>query len=192
MTAASTRAKRQETRAALEAMTGRQRPAERAAHGVHAEGPGHAVGRDVVVENGVVGRMEDRVAEAEQDGGRRQGPVARRHGDEDGADAERGEAERQDLGGTDAVDDEAGRGLGHGGDREEHGHDQRQLGVGDVERFTQPGKEGRQHRVEEMAPAMRGADHADDPDVALEPEGRPVHAARCLLCPCMVFYDGSG
>jgi hypothetical protein len=74
----------------------RERPAEAAGDAVHAERVTKARGVDLAVEQGVVDRMEDAVADAGDDGEQHQHRVARARREAEGCGGEQRDAAEQD------------------------------------------------------------------------------------------------
>jgi hypothetical protein len=82
---------------------------------------------------------------------------------------------------AEAVDHEARERLAHAGDHEEHHHRGAHLREGEPEVAHQPGKERRQHEVEESARRVREADQRDDLRVVaqvVDDGGRGGHSGK--------------
>ena len=130
---------------------------------------------DVAVQQGEVGRVEDRVAGPGRRGGQEQHGVARRGGENQARRTEQPHARHQHPPRAEAVDDEAGGRLAEAGDGEEHGREQARLGEAQAEVAHQPGEQRRDHQVEEMRDAVAEAYDGDGFDFAAFGGGCGAH-----------------
>ena len=115
-------------------------------------------GLDLAIEQGVVDRMEDAVADPGDDREADEHRVARAGGEAEGSDSEQREAAEQDRPRPEAVDDEARQRLHRARNDEEDGEHEAELGVADVERVLQEEEQRRQQQLVEVADAMGQAD----------------------------------
>ena len=138
----------------------RCRRAEMTREGVHAEGAAHARGRDRRGEDGVIGRMEDAVADCRHRDETEHDREGGREADQPEAEGDDDQPRRQHQPGAEAIDQEADRHLADGGGGADHGHHDAELGIADVEGVFQKRKQRRQRQPVEMAHEMAGADQA--------------------------------
>ena len=157
-----------------------------------AESARHERGRDAVAQDGVVGRVEDAVADAGQYGQRQQHRIGRRqaHGTH-GAGQQQGAADQHAVG-TPAVDQHAGHRLRQAGCGEEQRHQQAELGVGDVQRHLEQRKQRRQHQMRKMAAEMADADQPDGPNIAAGAGCGCRHATSSDALALARHYAGNG
>ena len=155
----------------------RHRRSEHAGKSMYREGLADTVGRDMVREQGIVGRVVDRVADAGEREHRHHDPVRIDQADDD----ECGGADRQPADQKDAraqpVDQEPGRCLQRGRHDVEGGEGKADLGVADVIIGAHEWQQRRQQQDVIMRDEMRRADRADDARVWRAARG---HQFRCL------------
>ena len=146
----------------------RQRPAQATCDAVHAVGMAEPRRADLAVEQRVVGRVKDAVADAPDDGETGQHPVAGADRVTECRNAEQRQPAEKNRPWAEAVDDETRQRLHRTGDDEENRHQKAQLGIADVKLFLQPGKKRRQQQLAEMAERMGQADQSDDTGIAAQ------------------------
>ena len=115
---------------------------------------------DLAIEQGVVDRMKDAVADAGDDREERQHRVARARREAECRRGEERDAAEQDRTRAETVDDEARHRLHRARDDEEDGEQDAELGVAGVEGVLQPREERRQQELAKVADQMSQADKA--------------------------------
>ena len=125
-------------------------------------------GADLAVEQRVVGRVENTVADSAYDGESGQHPVAGADRITQRRDTEQGQAAEQHRTGAEAVNNEARQRLHRTRDDEKDRHQKAQLGIAHLKLVLEPGEQRRQQQLAEMAERMRHADQADDAGVAAQ------------------------
>ncbi len=144
---------------------GPQRPAQVAAEPVRREGVAQAWRGHAAVEDGEVGRVHGRIAQAGQGGGQHQASIALCGGRGQGGGHVADHGPVQHRAGAMAIHHEAGQGLPHAGDDEEHGEQQAELGIAEAELPDEHREQRRQQHVVEVGGAVAQADQADGADV---------------------------
>jgi hypothetical protein len=140
--------------------------AEIAGEGVHGEGAADARLVDGGAEDGVVGRVDDRVAEAGEDRERQDHPVVRREGHRGHRQAHQQHAAHQVRPRPVPVHQEADRRLQRRRHRAHQREGEAEFRVGDAE-FRPPGQEQRRQAEHvEVAQEVAGADQREDARVA--------------------------
>ena len=163
---------------------GRHRRAEHAGEGVNRKRLADAVGRNMVRQQRVVGRVIDRVADAGEREHRHQHPEgidqARDH---ECAGADQQSGDQQDAR-AQPIDQKADRRLQHGGHDVEGGERHPDLGVAHAIFRAHEGQQRRQQQDVIMRDEMRRADRADDARVRraarAQEFGCLTHNADCL------------
>ena len=153
-----------------------QRPAQAAGDAMNTVGMAQPRCADLAVEQGVVHGMEHAIASARHDGEKGHHPVARTERETQARRRHQGKPAQQHGPGTEAIHHEARRRLhGAGGDKE-HRHQEAQFSVARVQGLLEPGKQGRQHELTEMADAVRHA-HEQNHGHILAQDGRFVRGS---------------
>ena len=117
--------------------------------------------RNVAVENGEIGRVEDAVAEPGERGDDAHSKVAIRQREQQGGEEKAADPGAEHPGGTVAIDEETGQRLADRRDDEKDRHRCPDAGEAQREILHQPREERRQQEMEEMRNAMREADQRD-------------------------------
>ena len=152
----------------------RERPAEAPGDAVHGERVAEPRSMDLAIEQRVVDRMKDAVADAGNHRESEQHRIAGARCEAEGGDGEQGQAAEQDRARTEVVDDEARERLHAARDDEEDRQHEAELGEADVERVLEQEEERRQQQLAEMADAVREADQAHDLEVGTGRGGEAV------------------
>ncbi|MCY1533138.1 hypothetical protein D9M68_684510 [compost metagenome] len=121
---------------------------------------------NAVIDDGVIGRMKDGIADAAHDRRRDQHNVARGRPDQQPREHEAGQPEPQHGPRADPVDDESRRGLPDAGHHVERGDQQPQAGKIQAELVAQRDIERGQDQLKKVRGSMRYPDQQDDFPVA--------------------------
>ena len=158
----------------------RRGPAQRPGDRVHAVGAPDPRRRDARRHDGVVGGMEDAVAEPGQGRCRQQPGEGRGEARQSHAAGQQRDARRQHAMGAEPVDHEARHDLPQPGRREERRHHQPKLCEADAEILPDQREQRRQHELEEVAAEMGDPHKRHDLGVAAKGQCGVGHGRRFL------------
>ena len=146
----------------------RQRPSEIARDAVDRERMTQVGFRDLVIQDGEIGRMQHAIAQPRQRGNRKQiAQCMRKQPQPQTGDQETAHAEQQHPQGPESIHGKSRQRLSDTGDHKKDRHSKTDPREIKTESRHQPRKQRRKQQMEEMRCAMRQADHRNDRSIAL-------------------------